>query len=62
MRLPIPKNKLKKELNKHGGYALYRNIKNILYHQLLEDLMMLNITQSNSKNYFIEHLKMNYLF
>lgn len=56
------KNKLKKELDKHGGYALYRNIKNILYHQLLEDLMMLNITQSNSKNYFIEHLKMNYLF
>lgn len=54
--------KLKKELEKHGGVSLFKNIKNTLFHQLLEDLMLLKISQSNSKNYFIEHLKLNYLF
>lgn len=54
--------KLKLQLEKHGGASLFKNIKNTLYNQLLEDLMLLKISQSNAKNYFIEHLKMTYLF
>lgn len=53
---------LKRKLEKHGGYRRFKNAENELYHQILEDLVLLKSKKRPTWQYYIEHMKLGYLF
>lgn len=53
---------LKKKLEKHGGYRRFKNTEQELYSQILEDLVILKSKKHSTWQYYIEHMKLGYLF
>ncbi len=53
---------LKTSLEKHGGYRRFKNTEQELYSQILEDLVILKSKKHSTWQYYIEHMKLGYLF
>ena len=54
--------KLKKKLEKLGGYRRFKNTEQELYSQILEDLVILKSKKRPTWQYLLEHMKSGYLF
>ncbi len=56
------KEKLETQLKKKGKLSSFKNVKNILFNSILEDLSILKSNNSVSSKYLIEHIKMTFLY
>ncbi|MGB1248640.1 MAG: hypothetical protein ACPG4Z_07120 [Chitinophagales bacterium] len=56
------KNILKKNLEKHDTIKSFKNVKNILFQTILEDLALAKSEKVMAWKYMIEHIKMHYLY
>lgn len=53
---------LKRRLNRYGGYRRFKNAEQELYAQILEDLVVLKSKKRPTWQYYMEHMKLGYLF
>lgn len=53
---------LKRKLEKHGGVRRFKNAEQEIYSQILEDLVILKSKKRPTWQYYIEHMKLGYLF
>ncbi|MEZ4977823.1 MAG: hypothetical protein R2772_00860 [Chitinophagales bacterium] len=53
---------LKRKLDQYGGYRRFKNAEQELYTQILEDLVVLKSKKRPTWQYYMEHMKLGYLF